>query len=412
MDGSQPRRRRDMGGCGCQSRVRGSRKGRRGEAGRSRSALSRAMMGDMSDDQPWAGRFTLGTACGLAGDGESGRLGLWEGDSERQESLWIRCRSRVRTTSDGESSIDMEPVTLSLDNYESGGRSVHDDIRDCLAGYAKLPTPMPMPTSLPTDHHLPTMCRRGWGAAAGHQRPLSTNAGLHAQADGICRARRKATEAEAGDGRWKVRSQKVFCARCEWPSYHLVVRVLVASVLVRFLVCLLRSLVVLLDGVPGGPGWQSCWSLSFPPPALRPLSSNPSLPPVLLRAPVPRESPPVLCAEPAVRRHLAFVSLSPRALSREPCRPPLPPPPPVCLPVLVRPEGGEHGSHVHTVALLCGPGHERSGCTLNQHTHDRSSAVAFPCPVLLFPSVSVQLSCWGANHDCGSLLALRCRNPM
>jgi hypothetical protein len=58
-----------------------------------------------------------------------------------------------------------------------------------------------------------------------------------------------------------VRSQKVFCARCEWPSYHLVVRVLVASVLVRFLVCLLRSLVVLLGDGPGGPGWQSCWSL-------------------------------------------------------------------------------------------------------------------------------------------------------
>ena len=133
-----------------------------------------------------------------------------------------------------------------------------------------------------------------------------------------------------------MRSQKVFCAGCEWPSYHLVVRVLVASVLVRFLVCLLRSLVVVLGGgpgVPGGPGWQSCcWSLSFPPP-LRPLSSNPSLPPVLLRAPVPRESPPVLCAEPAVRRHLPFVSLSPRtsAVSLVVLLPI--PPPPVCLPV-------------------------------------------------------------------------------
>jgi hypothetical protein len=65
--------------------VRGSRKGRRGEAGRSRSALSRAMMGDMSVDQPWAGRFTLGTAsrqralCGLAGDLECGRLGFLGG---------------------------------------------------------------------------------------------------------------------------------------------------------------------------------------------------------------------------------------------------------------------------------------------------------------------------------------------
>jgi hypothetical protein len=199
-----------MGGCGCQSRVRGSRKGRRGEAGRSRSALSRAMMGDMSDDQPWTGRFTLGTACGLAGDGESGRLGLWEGDSERQESLWIGCRSRVRTTSDGESSIDMEPLRLSLDNYESGGRSVHDDIRDCLAGYAKLPTPMPAHAYLPPPTTNYVSRERGWGAAAGHQhqQPPSTDADLHAQADGICRARRKATEAEAGDGRWEMESEK------------------------------------------------------------------------------------------------------------------------------------------------------------------------------------------------------------
>jgi hypothetical protein len=170
------------------------------------------MMGDMSDDQPWAGRFTLGTACGLAGEGESGRLGGTLVHSERQESVWIGCRSRVRTTSDGESSIDMEPVTLSLDNYESGGRSVHDDIRDCLAGYAKLPTSMPMPT---TANQL--CIEDGWGAAAaaaGHQQPLSTNTGLHAQADGICRARRKDTEAEQGMGERltprEVRSQKCF----------------------------------------------------------------------------------------------------------------------------------------------------------------------------------------------------------
>ena len=105
-------------------------------------------------------------------DGESGRHAGWdcgEGDSERQESVWIGCRSRVRTTSDGESSIDMEPLTLSLDNYESGGRSVHDDIRDCLAGYAKLPTPMPMP--MPTTAHLPTMYR---GRLGRRRRPPAT----------------------------------------------------------------------------------------------------------------------------------------------------------------------------------------------------------------------------------------------
>jgi hypothetical protein len=186
--------------------VRGSRKGRRGEAGRSRSALSRAMMGDMSDDQPWAGRFTLGTASRQRVSVRfGGRFGVWQAgisgrqDSERQESLWIGCRSRVRTTSDGESSIDMEPLTLSLDNYESGGRSVHDDIRDCLAGYAKLPTPMPMPAMPTTTNQL--CIQDGWGAAAGHQQPTSTNTALHAQADGICRARRKDAEAEAGDER-------------------------------------------------------------------------------------------------------------------------------------------------------------------------------------------------------------------
>lgn len=58
---------------GRHSLVRGSRKGRRGEAGRSRSALSRAMMGDMSDDQPWAGRpFHFGWRVWQAR-----RLGLW-----------------------------------------------------------------------------------------------------------------------------------------------------------------------------------------------------------------------------------------------------------------------------------------------------------------------------------------------
>jgi hypothetical protein len=69
----------------------------------------------------------------------------------------------------------------------------------------------------------------------------------------------------------------------------------------------------------------------------------------------------VLCAEPAVRRHLAFVSLSPRTFSREPCRPPPPSSSSTCLsasasPAVGRPEGGEHRSHVHTVALFCGPG--------------------------------------------------------
>lgn len=168
------------------------------------------------------------SVCGFwrAGDGESGRLGLCgRRDSERQESVWIRCRSRVRTTSDGESSIDMEPLTLSLDNYESGGRSVHDDIRDCLAGYAKLPTPTPTPMApcpcpcLPprntptTTTTVPTMC--GIEGRLGRRRRPATSTstskqatskhqhrtGLRAQADGICRARRKAAEAEAGDER-------------------------------------------------------------------------------------------------------------------------------------------------------------------------------------------------------------------
>jgi len=164
----------------------------------------------------------------------------------------------------------------------------------------------------------------------------------------------------------------------------LIVCVLVASVLVRFLVCLLHSLVALLaggPGVPGGPGWQSCWSLSFPPPPLRPLPSNPSLPPVLLRAPVPRECPRALCAEPAVRRHLPFVSLSPRTLSREPCRPPLPLPSPVCWPARgrrAREPSCAYSSSLSPPAL----DEERSGCTLNQHTHDRLLCVAFPRPVI------------------------------
>jgi hypothetical protein len=164
------------------------------------------MMGDMSDDQPWAGRFTLGTACGLAGDGESGRLGLlWEGDSERQESLWIRCRSRVRTTSDGESSIDMEPVTLSLDNYESGGRSVHDDIRDCLAGYAKLPTPMPMPMPTyrpPRTNYVSTRLgrRRRPPATSEHQRKPARTGRWHMQGP---------AQGHRGRGRgWEMESEK------------------------------------------------------------------------------------------------------------------------------------------------------------------------------------------------------------
>ena len=179
----------------------------------------------------------------------------------------------------------------------------------------------------------------------------------------------------------------------------LIACVLVASVLVRFLVCLLHSLVALLaggPGVPAGPGWQSCWSLSFAPsPSSTCLQSYlPSLPPVLLRAPVPR-SPPALCAEPAVRRHLPFVSLSPRALSREPCRPPLPLPPPVCLPVPVRLSVGQREASTgtmcrHTVALFSSPG--RGAVRLHaKPAHTRQ--VALRC----FP-----LSCYSHPSACSS----------
>jgi hypothetical protein len=53
---------------------------------------------------------------------------------------------------------------------------------------------------------------------------------------------------------------------------------------------------------------------------------------------------------------------------------------------------------------------ERSGCTLNS-THT-TGALLLLSLVLLFTSVSVQLSCRVAIHDCGSLLVPRCRNPM
>jgi hypothetical protein len=197
---------------------------------------------------------------------------------------------------------------------------------------------------MPTYHHLPTMYR---GNAAGAPPPATSTSISNLQAPTqACTHRQMAYAGPGarpprqrqgmGDGRWKVRSQKVFCARCEWPSYHLVVHVLVASVLVRFLVCLLRSLVVLLGGGPGGPGWQSCWSLSFPPP-LRPLSSNPSLPPVLLRAPVPAKA--LQCYVLSQRFGVIWLSFhfhhGPSAASLVVLLlPPLPPP--VCLPVLVR----------------------------------------------------------------------------
>lgn len=158
--------------------------------------------------------------------------------------------------------------------------------------------------------------------------------------------------------------------------------------------------------MPAGPGWQSCWSLSFAPsPSSTCLQSYlPSLPPVLLRAPVPR-SPPALCAEPAVRRHLPFVSLSPRALSREPCRPPLPLPPPVCLPVPVRLSVGQREASTgtmcrHTVALFSSPG--RGAVRLHaKPAHTRQVALrCFPLSCYSHPS-----ACRGAINDSGSLFS-------
>jgi hypothetical protein len=119
----------------------------------------------------------------------------------------------------------------------------------------------------------------------------------------------------------------------------------------------------------------------------------PSLPPVLLRAPVPR-SPPALCAEPAVRRHLPFVSLSPRALSREPCRPPLPLPPPVCLPVPVRLSVGQREAstgtmciHNDTVALFSSPGRGGAVRLHAKPAHTRQVALrCFPWSCYSHPS--------------------------
>jgi hypothetical protein len=158
----------------------------------------------------------------------------------------------------------------------------------------------------------------------------------------------------------------------------------------------------LLSRPPSWWSWCACWSwlavllvpffCSLPFVHLPPIL--PSLPPVLLRAPVPR-SPPALCAEPAVRRHLPFVSLSPRALSREPCRPPLPLPPPVCLPVPVRLSVGQREAStgtmcIHTVALFSSPG--RGAVRLHaKPAHTRQ--VALRC----FP-----LSCYSHPSACSS----------
>jgi len=48
------------------------------------------MMGDMSDDQPWAARFTLGTACVVFGGRAMASLAGWDfvgGETQRGKSL-------------------------------------------------------------------------------------------------------------------------------------------------------------------------------------------------------------------------------------------------------------------------------------------------------------------------------------
>lgn len=132
----------------------------------------------------------------------------------------------------------------------------------------------------------------------------------------------------------------------------------------------------------------------------------------------------MLCAEPAVRRHLAFVSLSPRTSSREPC-PPLPPP--VCLPVLVRLSVGQREAStgamcICTVALFCGPG--RGAVRLHaKPAHTRQElCCCFPLSCYSHPSAcssragapsTTVARCWylAAEIPCSQRLPSSTRRP-
>jgi len=81
--------------------------------------------------------------------------------------VWIRCRSLKDDVGRGEqhrygASRASPAGRWTITKVEEG--SVHDDIRDCLAGYAKLPTPTRAHAHahahahacLPPVHHVPT----------------------------------------------------------------------------------------------------------------------------------------------------------------------------------------------------------------------------------------------------------------
>ena len=113
------------------------REGRRGEGGRSRSALSRAMMRDMSDDQPWARAVSLsGSSFWQAGRGKS----LCGSDADR-----VRTRERRHRYGAPVSAKSGRLAGWSLDTITKvEGRSVHDDIRDlCLAKLLRKATFLP-----------------------------------------------------------------------------------------------------------------------------------------------------------------------------------------------------------------------------------------------------------------------------